>query len=251
VHEYNDVEVTSTGRKGLFRKPVSLNVRHGRRRYNYNRSAHRLREIEKIVIHRHCRRLPDTDDADIVLRPVADCLLCMMRKQGRPQFVDLLDRLEMWCERWAPDVSIKLKRDAAKQALRRPGVDSADRLAERLRLSYAERTQLRITTIGCFDCDKRERTRRNKIRKRQRDRDRAAKIRAERGAIPRAKFLAKSLTTVRPWEREGISRRTWERRRRKIPADCHPTTCRRLVAPPSYLLSSDGLAAAGVRRAPR
>ena len=115
----------------------------------------------------------------------------------------------------APDASILQCRDAARVALQRQRIDTADQCAERLRLSYEERNfGSGITTIGSFDVNKRERAKRRKERKRIRDRERQARKRAERGAVPRAEYLARSLSRTKPWKQSGIKRRTWERRRR-------------------------------------
>lgn len=180
----------------------------------YNRTAHRLREIERIVNYR-AGLVEDTDDADIILDQVACCLAHMMWKRGmRPQWADVLDRLNLWCERWAPEVSIVLRRNVAREVVRQPRLDQADECAARLRLSYAERTRLRITTIGAYDVDKRERLRRRKERKRTRDRERAARKRAAGSGMLRDEYLSKSLSATQPWKAMGISRRTWERRRR-------------------------------------
>ena len=46
----------------------------------YDRTVHRLREIEPIIKHRY-GVLPDTDDVDIVLNQVACCQLQMRRKK--------------------------------------------------------------------------------------------------------------------------------------------------------------------------
>ena len=180
----------------------------------YNRTTHRLREIERIVRHRH-GTVPETDDADIYFEQVADCLLQMHHKKTLRWFSleQLADRVKLWCERWAPWASILQCRDAARVALRRRRVDTADLCADRLRLSYAERTQLRITTIGAFDVNKRKRAKLRKERKRIRDRERQARKRAERGAVPRPQYLARSHARRQPWKPDGISRRTWERRR--------------------------------------
>ena len=184
-----------------------------KRAHIYNKTAHRLREIERIIRHRY-GVVPDTDDADIVLDQVACCLLHMMwKKTGRNDYAELVDRLNLWCERRAPDTSVGLRRDVARDVLRRPRLDCADDCAAKLRLSYDERTLLGITTIGSYDIDKRGRAKRRKARKLIRDRERAAIKRAERGAVPRSEYLATSLSTTQPWKAEGISRRTWERRR--------------------------------------
>jgi hypothetical protein len=180
----------------------------------YDRTVHRLREIERIIKHRY-GVLPETDDVDIFLNQIACCQLQMRRKKlGQlPEFDDLVGRLSLWCERWAPKASIFQCRDAAREALRRLNIDTADECAAQLRLSYEERSRLHITTIGSFDVNKRERAKLRKQRKRIRDRDRQAQKRAERGALPRAEYLARSLARTQPWKRYGIHRRTWERRR--------------------------------------
>ena len=200
---------------------------HGEPRHRhhriYDRTSHRLREIERIIVHRY-GSVPDTDDAAIILDQVACCYLHMLRKRiGRlPELVDLADRLKLWCERWAPHAPILMCRRVAEEALRRPRLDCADDCAARLRLSYEERTLFHITTIGAFDVSKRERTKRRKARKLIRDRTRAAKKRAERGVTPRTQYEANSLSRAKPWTLEGISRRTWERRRRTTFG--HPTS---------------------------
>jgi hypothetical protein len=81
-------------------------------RLQYNRTTHRLREIERIIAHRW-GIVPETDDADIVFEPVADCLLRMHRKR-KGAWLDLdglADRVKLWCERWAPWASIIQCRD--------------------------------------------------------------------------------------------------------------------------------------------
>jgi hypothetical protein len=182
----------------------------------YDRTVHRLREIERIIKDRY-GVLPDTDDADIFLNQVACCQLQMRRKKlgQAPEFDGLLDRLKLWCERWAPEASVLQCREAAREALRRRRIDTADDCAAQLRLPYEERTRLRITTIGSFDVNKRERAKLRKQRKQIRDRERQARKRAQGGALPRSEYLARSLARTQPWKRYGIHRRTWERRRHR------------------------------------
>jgi hypothetical protein len=182
----------------------------------YNRTTHRLREIERIISHRY-GRVPETDDADIFFEQVADCLLQMQWKRTLRwlPLKELADRVKVWCEGWAPWASMIQCRDAAREAPRRKRVDTADQCAARLRLSYEERTRLRITTVGAFDVNKRQRAKLHKERKRIRDRERQARKRAERGAVPRTEYLARSYSRTQPWKPHGIQRRSWERRRRK------------------------------------
>ena len=54
----------------------------------------------------------------------------------------------------------------------------------------------------------------NKDMKREHERSRGERRRRAAGAIDRQTYEANSLSRQRPWEAEGISRRTWERRRR-------------------------------------
>ena len=86
----------------------------------------------------------------------------------------------------------------------------ADRIAKMLRVTDAERTALKLTTIGACDVSKAERLRR------RRERHRAAQqaTRRARGVVPRDQYLADSFSRTKPWEALGISRRTWERRGR-------------------------------------
>ena len=85
----------------------------------------------------------------------------------------------------------------------------ADDLAKWLGVTYVERQKLRLTRIGAKDVGKRSRKVLRKLR------DLRAKERKRRscGAIPRAEYEANSLSRTQPWVIEGISRRTWERRR--------------------------------------
>jgi hypothetical protein len=74
--------------------------------------------------------------------------------------------------------------------------------------------------------------------KRERDRDRKREARRAAGAIPREAYLSGSLSRQRPWEREAICRRTWERRRHQntsgTPAVvASPSGC--MVAEPPHL----------------
>jgi hypothetical protein len=177
----------------------------------------RLHEIERLIGHRH-GFLPDTDDADVYLYQVACCLMDLAWKKSlrRPGRDALNDRLNVWCEGRGPGISAKLRRDAVAEAWSHRRIDNADECAQKLRVSYAERTKLHLTTIGAYDADKLERARRYKARKRERDRRRARARRATSGAVTREVYLATSLSRGRPWKDQGISRRTWERQRARV-----------------------------------
>jgi hypothetical protein len=87
----------------------------------------------------------------------------------------------------------------------RPRKIKADDLAKLLGVTYAQRKALGIKTIGACDITKRAR---KELRKRD-DRERKAKARRAAGAKPHSQSLARTA----PWLAEGISRRTWFRRR--------------------------------------
>ena len=80
-------------------------------------------------------------------------------------------------------------------------------------MSDAERRRSHLTTIGAVDKSKAERLAERKARKRDRDRLRRQRQRQTEGAKPRAEYEAQSLNRTKPWERLGMSRRTWYRAR--------------------------------------
>lgn len=90
----------------------------------------------------------------------------------------------------------------------------AEALGKRLQLTTAERTQLGITTIAPCDQTAEQRAAARKERRRQYDRERQRQKReAERGMTRAQWEAAHSLSRSKPWEAEGVSRRTWYRRR--------------------------------------
>jgi len=92
--------------------------------------------------------------------------------------------------------------DQAKTIRRRC---SADAVAKFLGVTYKQRQQLGITTIGSIDVGRPART----LLRKPRDRRCKEHKRRERGIRP----LAQALSRTKPWEAEGMSRRTWYRRR--------------------------------------
>ena len=88
---------------------------------------------------------------------------------------------------------------------------TAQDLGRRLNVTNAERERLRLWTIAAVDMTEEQMGEQRKAKKRARDRRR----RRAAGSEPRAQYLANSLSRKKPWEIEGISRRTWERRRHR------------------------------------
>jgi hypothetical protein len=91
----------------------------------------------------------------------------------------------------------------------RPRKWSADKLGRRLRLFYADRQRLQITTIGSIDVDKAQRERL------RRDRWNATK-RANREQSREQYLKNHDLMRRAPWEALGCSHRTWRRLRKKL-----------------------------------
>jgi hypothetical protein len=86
----------------------------------------------------------------------------------------------------------------------------ADELRERVWLRNTDRERLKAWHIPPCDLSQAQVVRQRKNKKRTRDRLRRAKA----GARSRSIYLRDSLSASKPWELEGISRRTWYRRRR-------------------------------------
>jgi hypothetical protein len=127
----------------------------------------RLRELERLYVSRWGRFLPD-DDA------------------GRDDFViaahhivhlgdDANDHIVAWARMWCPWMAVEEAAAIAAEAIARPVKWTADTLGWRLGLTDAERTALKITTIGGIDVSKTQRLERRKERRRAADRARRAK----------------------------------------------------------------------------
>jgi hypothetical protein len=111
-------------------------------------------------------------------------------------------------ETWAPWLSID-EREAYIEHVW--GLDFYQRLmtgreiGERLGLRNADRERLKLWQFKPVDMTDGELVEHRKRKNNERRRTRRKRTRAE--------YLAGCLTTAKPWEAEGICRRTWERRR--------------------------------------
>lgn len=112
-------------------------------------------------------------------------------------------------EKWAPWMTMAEANEMGSRAMFRPSRYKADDLAWKLKLNKLDRRTLGITTIGAIDEGKAARTK----RRRQLDRQRKENERRAKGAKARKVYEQQSAERHRPWELEGISRRTWYRRR--------------------------------------
>ncbi len=183
---------------------------HGRQRRYGGRSRPsistlRLGELERLFAHRWGRVLPDDDagrgDAFIAAQHI--------REMGG----DVKTHVAAWVRLWAPWMEGEEAEALTHRVLTNPRRWTADVLAWRLRLTMAERRYLGITTIGVFGMSKADRAKEALVRRREKE---TADRRAA-GVRPRAEYEAQSASQTKPWERFGISRRTWERRGKPQP----------------------------------
>jgi hypothetical protein len=136
----------------------------------------RLRELERLFQHRYGRFLPDDDDGRDNIELAAHHIAQL---RG-----EVIEHIVNWARCWAPWISDAEAKQIAERVAAAPTKFTADRLAWRLGLTVADRTPLKITTIGATDCGKAERA---EIRK-AKDRDRKrAKRAAQRTGKPRGR----------------------------------------------------------------
>jgi hypothetical protein len=199
-----------------------------RRRPPFDRTNQRLLDMETVIRERSVV-VPDTDDADLYLVPVAQHFRVQAHKRhdlifknpsGQARY-DLSsdgqvveDLLRNWSNRWAPHATVAQLHEAAVEACRAHRLPKADTLGKLLRLSYADRQAWGITTIGSYDVTKSQRSELSLQRKREQDRESKKNARAKQGRKPRPEYEANSLSRTRPWEKLSISRATYYRRHR-------------------------------------
>jgi hypothetical protein len=166
----------------------------------FNMARKRANEIAALVRHRH-GRLPDTDNRCIYLEAAAHHL--------KPGDGDLAFALEQWARRLGAVLPSEEINAIVQHVQASPRRFRADTLALLLRVTYRERTALKLTTIGCIDVTRAQRTRLRKERKRRAQHAR----RRARGAMSRAEYLANSISRQQHWQAAGVSRATWYRHR--------------------------------------
>lgn len=117
---------------------------------------------------------------------------------------------------------------------RRP---TAIQLGKMLRVTHEARERWKLWQFIACDKTEAERDELKREKKRAANKNYAAKTRRKKGMKVRAEYIAGCLTATKPWDAEKISRRTWERRRRKSKASRvasvwtnskdihHPRTC--------------------------
>jgi hypothetical protein len=145
---------------------------------------------------------------------------------GRPDLMELIwlassapagaDKKVRNCiELYAPWMDEKEKRDLMELVAMTPTYEKAknsQELGNKLLLSNADRERLKLYSIRPHDLTTEEFEEQSKARK---NASRASKRRRD-GVRTREEYLAECRNKPKPWLAEGISRCTWERRRRKV-----------------------------------
>jgi hypothetical protein len=169
----------------------------------------RMRELEGLYEHRYGEHLPYDDagieDLTIMAHHIA---------HGPGGFAHIC----AWARIWIPDMPEAEAEALAKRVVAAPRKFKAARLGWKLRLTNDEREMLGITTIRCFTAQTDEQV--ADERKRRNARRMATERQTEReGRPPKPEPLSKT----RPWEVLGMSRATWFRKGKPMPAESRET----------------------------
>jgi hypothetical protein len=178
-------------------------INNDKRSSNENLRRRRLGDLKTILRHRYGHELPDDDAGREDLELLLDLVRYVPNARNRMKYV---------IETWAPWMDTAESYRLVESVLRKPEymrkVKAAD-LGARLNLTWEERQTLAIRTIAPADLTPEEFEERRKERRREKERDRKRRKRRNAGIKSRATSIAR----LKPWERLGISRRTWYRRR--------------------------------------
>jgi hypothetical protein len=208
-------------RSRVFRTPVGFN--------KATLWASRLDDFQKLIFHRHGGlRLPSGGrDILMLLWGVGMSYLVHSPERLRREMFTLANDICGWSE---PETrsrlsTVFLRADAAFRGER------IEYLGGHCDPRYRYRDSTLVEMLDVSEHEMRVLDLRHLVTdeiKRDRDRHRKIAERRSAGAIPRDIYLAESLSQSRPWERDAVSRRTWERRRLQ---NIQSTTAR--VASPS------------------
>lgn len=183
---------------------VTGKPRRQRNGWKFSPQMLRLREIEKLIKHRHRGAVPDPADTDSRDDCMAYVRAAALALSGQD--------MDAWCRMWAPWATGADILPIAADAGKRRRMMNADGCAGLLGVTMAERTALKLKTIGACDMGATARKNLVKVRKRERDRQRQEEKRREAGRKDRASYVSASLLASKPWEALQMSRRTWYRK---------------------------------------
>jgi hypothetical protein len=192
-------------------KHHEIAVRYGRDRKKPSITALRVAELNREFTDRYrAQELPDDDaardDIELMLHHLA-------RRAGDPERL-----IAHWLDLRAPWFAGVERAVTVERVLATPLKFKADTIAKRIGLTAERRGRLNIRTIGAIDQTAIERKAASKQRKLEAQRDR----RRTEGVKPRTHYVATSTEHAKPWEAEGISRRTWYYRQTRVDQPSRP-----------------------------
>ena|ERR1700680_3459106 len=123
-------------------------------------AALRVAELNRLFRARYGEVLPDVPQVRDAIHIATQHLVQLA---GAP-----LDRLMKWSSIMAPWLTVGEVMSVLADVVQRPMSWKADSLAWRLRLTYADRQTLRITTIGAIDFTKKQRENKRKLASKKR-----------------------------------------------------------------------------------
>jgi len=162
----------------------------------------RLSNLRRLFRHRYGPVLPDDDagrsDLHELLLPIS---------VGPHAEIKMPKAIEVWAPWMKPDEAEALIDQIGRMPIweRKP---TGTELGKRLRLTNAERQWFKLWTIRPHNMNKEELA----AQRRSKDRERKRRQRRQHGCRSRTAYIAQSKSRQKPWEKQGISRRTWYRR---------------------------------------
>jgi len=148
------------------KREIAKRYRRRRKRSTFQMSAIRVAELNRLFTARHGVELPNDETGRQCVMIAAHHLILLA---GIPQ-----DRLMRWARDRAPWLTVAEIEKILAEVAAHPKTWRADSLAWLLKLTYADRQALSITTIGAIDCSKIQREAKRSAQKRERERQRRA-----------------------------------------------------------------------------
>jgi hypothetical protein len=166
----------------------------------------RLGDLQKVLRHRYRKNGCTVTEDDAGRDDLYQSLLVVSMGDGHER--KMRNAIAVWAPWMGADEAQRLI-DSINQTPGYMRKIKKRQLGEKLNLQNWEREQYGIRTIAPVDMTDEQ------LKEQRKAKDRARKWRKRRAAKKkdRKAWLANCLTTLKPWERDGIGRRQWERRR--------------------------------------
>jgi hypothetical protein len=165
----------------------------------------RLGNLRTLFRNRYGAILPDDDAGREDIRE-----LLLPISVGPNAEIKMRKAMEVWSP-WLPLAEAAQLIDQINRTPIYHRKPNAQQLGFRQRVTNQERERLRLWTIAPYDMTEEGIREQRKAK----DRERKRRLREKRGSKPRAIYEAESISKAKPWEQEGISRRTWYYRQQK------------------------------------